>query len=72
MSVNVLPRFHELLREAQSAEEAADLFDVHSEDKESAAEWKRLRERATEAKSELITYIRDNPDILPQLQSLMQ
>jgi hypothetical protein len=67
---NLLPQFHELLREAFEADQAEDLFDVHSEDKESAAEWARLKAEAAKQKSKLITFIKENPEILPQVLSL--
>jgi hypothetical protein len=50
--------------------QAEDLFDVHSEDKESAAEWARLKAEAAKQKSKLITFIKENPEILPQVLSL--
>ena len=69
---NLMPGFHELLREAHNAEEEYEMFDVHSENKESKAEWDRLRVEASKSKSKLIRYIRDNPSLLPQLLSSTQ
>jgi hypothetical protein len=67
---NLLPEFHELLREALSASDEADLFDVHSEIPESKAKWDDLRRIASEAEAKLIVFIQDNPQILPQVLSL--
>lgn len=69
---NLLPKFHELLREAFTAEERADLFDVYSDNPESKKEWDRLRQEASEAKSRLILFVQENKQLLPQILSLTQ
>lgn len=67
---NLLPEFHQLLREALSADDEADHFDVHSGIKESKEKWDRLNKVAAEAKIKLIKFVQDNPSIVQQLMEL--
>jgi hypothetical protein len=66
---NLLPRFNELLAEAAHASERADMFDVYSEQPESLAKWKKLLREASNAKANLLLYIKDNPTLLEQILS---
>ena len=68
---NLLPKFHELLGNAAMTCKAVDDFDLDSSSDESKTEWDRLRKEDIEAKSELISFIRANKQILPQILSLM-
>lgn len=67
---NLLPEFHQLLGEAHSACETSDMFDLHSEDKESVETWNKLKEEDSKAKAALVNFIRDHPTLLPQILSL--
>jgi hypothetical protein len=69
---NLLPEFHQLLRTAFEADEEVELFNLHSESQESREQWKRLQTAATEAKSELISFIKAHKELLPQIVSLTQ
>jgi hypothetical protein len=68
---NLLPQFHLLLGEASAADEASEMFDLDSTDKASVETWNRLKAEEVKAKRALIEYIQTNPEVLPQILSLM-
>lgn len=69
--MNLLPKFHELLREANEAVDAVDAFDVVSSNPESKKEWDRLLQEAFSAKERLISYIKEHSEeLVPQLSKL--
>lgn len=67
---NKLPRFFELLREAQEAANAVDSFDLYSEKEESRKEWNKLLEEQKTTVENLVKYIRANKEICPQIKTL--
>lgn len=66
----LLQRFITLLREAQFAQDECDMFDLDSKNPESSKQFENLRKEAREASATLITFIRDNPEILNEIKDL--
>lgn len=63
----MLPRFYELLREAQNASDEEDNFDLDSKNPESKKKWNELLKAQQEANEKLIMYIRANPGLISHM-----
>lgn len=57
MTDDLLPRYYELLNNAQSASDEEDLFDLVSGNAESERIYRILVQASTQAQVELVTYV---------------
>lgn len=56
----LIPRYYDLLGEAQAASDAVDMFDLHSEDPQSVKAYKELYFESIQHQMHLINFVRDN------------
>ncbi len=59
----MIPKYHQLLREALTASDEEDFFDLHSEDPASVAEFKVLTDASDAAQEALCYHVRKNKSL---------